>query len=131
MGVCVGGKEKRARKGNGEEGGSGCCWLGQLKERKKKEEEKKRRGGGERVQRNREKRREKREKKGKERMRKRKREREVGHVSCVWFQKKIMLSSSNKSCADTWQWKITFYFKAQTFINYIRTHYIKILSFDN
>jgi len=27
-----------------------------------------------------------------------------------------MLSPPSQSCADTWQWKITFYFKAQTFI---------------
>jgi hypothetical protein len=43
------------------------------------------------------------------------------HVMCVGFQKKIILSSSNKSCADTWQWKIIFYFKTHTFNNYIRT----------
>jgi hypothetical protein len=28
---------------------------------------------------------------------------------------------SSQSGVDTWQWKVTFYFKTQTFINYIRT----------
>jgi len=96
--------------------GLGDRWIGRR--------EKKGRRGGESDA-------EPREKKGQERKRKRKREKSGTRVMCVWFHKKIMLSSSNKSCADTWQWKITFYFKAQTFINYIRTHYIKILSFDN
>jgi len=61
------------------------------------------------------------EEKREKRKEKWKREGSGTRVVCVWFHKKIMLSSSNKSCADTWQWKITFYFKAQTFINYIRT----------
>jgi hypothetical protein len=33
----------------------------------------------------------------------------------------IMLSPPSQPRVGTWLWKITFYFKAQTFINYIKT----------
>jgi hypothetical protein len=96
--------------------GLGDRWIGRR--------EKKGRRGGESDA-------EPREKKGQERKRKRKREKSGTRVMCVWFHKKIMLSSSNKSCADTWQWKITFYFKARLLLITLGPHHIIFLLFKN
>jgi hypothetical protein len=94
--LLVRGEEENPRGGKG----VGCVELREMREKKEMGREKEGRalglGGSERKQ-------------GK-RKRKNKGKGDTCRMCCS--KKKIKLSSSNKSGVDTWQWKITFYFKA-------------------
>jgi hypothetical protein len=88
---CLRKRKRRGRKGEG----------------KTKEEEKRKRGCRPKWR--------EREKKRKERGR----DKVMCHHVSSW--EKMRQSSPSQSGVDTWQWRVTFYLKTQTFINCIRT----------